>query len=455
MQSPTDPKVLTIVLAAGEGTRMRASRPKVLHAIGCRSLLDHVLLTAAAAGGDLAGVVGPGQDKVAAAVAAIAPAASVFVQHERRGTAHAVLAARAAIDKSRGDVLVAFADTPLVRAGTLSRLRAALAAGAAVAVLGFRPADPAGYGRLITDGDRLVAIREEKDASTAERAITLCNAGLMALSGDVALTILDRIGDDNAKREFYLTDAVAIARAMGRAAVALETEEDEVRGVNTQGQLAEAEAVLQRRLRAAALEAGVTMTAPDTVHLAADTKLASDVTIEPYVVFGPGVTVERGATIRSFSHIEGADVGAGTTVGPFARLRPGAKLGADVRVGNFVEVKAAELEDGVRANHLAYIGDARVGAGANVGAGTITCNYDGVDKHRTDIGAGAFIGSNSALVAPVTIGDGAYVGSGSVVTGNVPADALAIGRARQVVKEGWAARLRRMKSAGKHKPPHG
>ena len=455
MTANKDARGLTVVLAAGEGTRMRSSRPKVLHQIGSLSLLGHVLATCARAGGDLAVVIGPGQETVAAAVADSAPAAAVFVQTERRGTAHAVLCARDAIVANGGDVLVAFADTPLVQPQTLERLRAAIAAGAAVVVLGFRPADPTGYGRLITEGDRLIAIREEKDATEAERAITLCNAGLMALKGDVALAILDRIDDSNAKREFYLTDAVAIARANGREAVALETEEDEVRGVNTQGQLAEAEAVLQRRLRAAALEAGVTMVAPDTVHLAADTKLAADVTIEPYVVFGPGVTVERGATIRAFSHLEGAHVGARTTVGPFARLRPGAQLGADVRVGNFVEVKAAELEDGVRANHLSYIGDARVGAHANVGAGTITCNYDGADKHRTDIGAGAFIGSNSALVAPVKIGDGAYVGSGSVVTDDVPPDALALGRGRQVVKEGWAARLRQAASGGKTKPQQG
>jgi bifunctional UDP-N-acetylglucosamine pyrophosphorylase/glucosamine-1-phosphate N-acetyltransferase len=444
---------LTVVLAAGEGTRMRSSRPKVLHAIGARTLLGHVLAAVRAAADATAVVIGPGQDAVAAAVKAMAPDAAVFVQTERRGTAHAVLAARAALAQGADDVLIVFADTPLITPPTLQRLRAALAEGHAVAVLGFCPADPTGYGRLITENGGLLAIREEKDASAAERAITLCNAGLMALRGDVALPILDRIDDNNAKGEFYLTDAVAIAREMGLDAVALVTEEDEVRGVNTQAQLAEADAVLQRRLRAAALEAGVTMVAPDTVHLAADTKLAADVTIEPYVVFGPGVTVESGATIRSFSHLEGAHIGQGTIVGPFARLRPGARLGAGVKVGNFVEVKAAELEDGVRANHLSYIGDARVGARANVGAGTITCNYDGVDKHRTDIGAGAFIGSNSSLVAPVSIGEGAYVGSGSVVTADVPSGGLALGRARQVVKEGWAARLRKLKSGGKKKTP--
>jgi bifunctional UDP-N-acetylglucosamine pyrophosphorylase/glucosamine-1-phosphate N-acetyltransferase len=443
---------LTIVLAAGEGTRMRSSRPKVLHAIGGRSLVAHVMAAVRETAGAAAVVIGPGQDKVAAAVAAAMPAAKIFVQAERRGTAHAVLAARDAIALGADDILVVFADTPLVRPRTLARLREPLAQGKAVAVLGFRPADPSGYGRLIMEGDRLIAIREHKDASAAERAIPLCNAGLMALRGDAALTILDRIGDQNAKREFYLTDAVAVARQMGLDAAAIETEEDEVRGINSQGQLAEAEAVLQRRLRDAALDAGVNMVAPETVHLAADTKLGRDVVIEPFVVFGPGVVVEDGAVIRSFSHLEGAHVGQGTTIGPYARLRPGARLGANVRIGNFVEVKESEIADGARANHLSYIGDTTVGAGANIGAGTITCNYDGTAKHRTEIGEGAFIGSNSALVAPVKVGDRAYVGSGSVITREVPADALAIGRSRQVVKEGWVTRLRSLTSAGTKKP---
>jgi bifunctional UDP-N-acetylglucosamine pyrophosphorylase / glucosamine-1-phosphate N-acetyltransferase len=441
---------LVVVLAAGEGTRMRNSRPKVLHAIGGRSLIAHVLSAVGATDRATAVVVGPGQEAVAEAAKAVMPGAEFYVQHERRGTAHAVLAARAALARGADDVVVAFADTPLVMPETIARLRGALAAGAGVAVLGFRPADPTGYGRLIVDGEgMLLAIREEKDASPAERALGLCNSGLMALVGDAALSILEQIRDDNAKREFYLTDAVVVARAMGLAAVALETEEDEVRGVNTQAQLAEADAVLQRRLRAAAHEAGVTMVAPETVYLCVDTKLGRDVTIEPYVVFGPGVTVEDGALIRSFSHLEGARVGRGARVGPFARLRPGADLDADVHVGNFVEVKKAHLETGAKANHLAYIGDARVGAGANVGAGTIFCNYDGFSKHLTEIGKDAFIGSNSALVAPVKIGDGAYVASGSVITGDVPADSVAFGRARQAVKEGFATRLRAVLRAGK------
>ena len=299
-------------------------------------------------------------------------------------------------------------------------------------------------------GDELVAIREDRDATPEERKIRFCNGGLMALAGKHALPILKRIDNSNAKGEFYLTDAVAIAREMGLKAVAIETLEDDVRGINTKAQLAEAEAVLQKRLRAAALEAGVTMVAPETVFLSADTKFGKDVTIEPNVVFGPGVSVDDGAMIRSFSHLEGAHVGKNARVGPFARLRPGADLGQDVHIGNFVEIKAAKIEQGAKANHLAYIGDARVGADANVGAGTITCNYDGVAKHHTDIGKGAFIGSNSALVAPVKIGDGAYIGTGSVITKDVPAGALAIARAKQAVKEGWAKRLRQVKALGKN-----
>jgi bifunctional UDP-N-acetylglucosamine pyrophosphorylase/glucosamine-1-phosphate N-acetyltransferase len=446
---------LAIVLAAGEGTRMRSSRAKALHELGHRSLLAHVVNAAIKAGAnEIAVVVGPGQGAVAKEALRVAPKAQVFEQAQRRGTAHAVLVAKKAIapksgSRSAADILVMFADTPLVRPENLNELRAALAQGAAVAVLGFTPADPAGYGRLVMQGDALTAIREERDASAAERAIGFCNGGLMALAGDKALAILERIGNANAKGEYYLTDAVAIAREMGLKAVAIEAEEDDVRGINTQAQLAEAEAVQQRRLRAAALEAGVSMVAPETVFLSADTKFGKDVVIEPNVVFGPGVTVEDGALIRAFSHLEGAHVGKGARVGPFTRLRPGADLGPEVHIGNFVEVKQSTIEAGAKANHLSYIGDARVGEGANIGAGTITCNYDGVAKHHTDIGKRAFIGSNSALVAPVKIGDGAYVGSGSVVTKDVPADALVVGRAKQTVREGWAKRLRQLKVLGK------
>ena len=444
-------RCLAIVLAAGEGFRMRSSLPKALHAIGGRTLLEHVLRSAVLAGGaEIAVVVGPDHDAVAAQARKLAPQAQIFVQSERLGTAHAVLAAKQAITRGADDILVVFADTPLLRPETLANLRAALERGAAVAVLGFKPADPQGYGRLVMNGGELVAIREQNDATLEELAIAFCNGGLMALAGDKAIPILERIGNVNAKGEYYLTDAVAIARDMGLKAVAIETGEDDVRGINTKAQLAQAEAVLQTSLRAAALEAGVTMIAPQTVYLAADTKLGRDVTIEPNVVFGPGVTVEDGALIRSFSHLEGAHVGKGARIGPFARLRPGTELGQDVHIGNFVEVKAAQIEAGAKANHLSYIGDARVGEGANIGAGTITCNYDGIAKHRTDIGARAFIGSNSSLVAPVKIGDGAYVGSGSVVTKDVPANALAVARSKQTVKEGWAKRLRQLKGLSKN-----
>ncbi len=443
---------LAIVLAAGEGKRMHSARPKVLHAIAGRSLLAHVLAAVAETGVTATAVViGIGQETVAAEAKRLLPGAECFVQREPRGTAHAALAARPAIERRSDDILIVYGDTPFVRPATLTRLRAALAAGAAVAVLGFRPADPTGYGRLIVAGDQLVAIREHAEASARERTIGLCNGGIMALAGAHALAILERIGERNRKGEFYLTDAVEIARGMKLNAVAVEVEEDEVRGINTKTQLAEAEAVAQQRLRKAALEAGVTLVAPETVFLSADTKFGKDVLVEPYVVFGEKVKVEDGAIIHSFSHLVGAHIGKGASVGPFARLRRGTRLGEGARIGNFVEAKEATIEAGAKANHLSYIGDALVGADANVGAGTITCNYDGNAKHRTTIGKGAFIGSNSALVAPVEIGAGAYVGSGSVITENVPAGALALGRGRQIIKEGWAMRLRGSKTPGKKK----
>jgi bifunctional UDP-N-acetylglucosamine pyrophosphorylase/glucosamine-1-phosphate N-acetyltransferase len=442
---------LAIVLAAGEGTRMRARLPKVLHTIAGRTLLAHVLAAASQADcGTIAIVAGPDHAAVVREAKALVPGVQIFEQRERRGTAHAVLAARAAIAKAASDVIVMFGDTPLVSAQALTALRGALSSEVAVAVLGFRAADPTGYGRLLMRGDELVAIREDNDAMPGERKIALCNGGLMALAGRHALAILDRIDNKNAKQEYYLTEAVAIARDMGLKATVIETTEDDVRGINTKAQLAEAEAVMQQRLRGAAMEAGVTMIAPETVFLSADTKLGKDVVIEPNVVFGPGVIVEDGATIKSFSHLEGAHVGKDARVGPFARLRPGADLAHDVHIGNFVEVKAAKVEAGAKANHLAYIGDARVGEGANIGAGTITCNYDGTHKHRTDIGKRAFIGSNSSLVAPVKVGDDAYVGSGSVVTKDVPAGALAVARARQAIKEGWVKRLQQVKALGKN-----
>ena len=446
---------LAIVLAAGEGTRMRSARPKVMHALAGRSMLAHVLAAVGAAGTTAtAVVVGPKQDEVAEEAKRALPGAEIFVQHARKGTAHAVLAGKAAIARKKpDDILIVFGDTPLIAPATLQRLRAPLVKGAAIAVLAFRPENPTGYGRVIVRDGAVVAIREEADANARERAVALCNGGIMAFDGKHALAILEKIGNANRKHEFYLTDAVAIARGMKLAAVAVEGEEDDVRGINTKAQLAEAESVTQQRLRKAALEAGVTLIAPETVYLSADTKFGKDVTVEPYVVFGEKVKVDDSAVIRSFSHLTGAHVGRGAIVGPFARLRPGAKLHEDVHIGNFVEVKEATVEAGAKANHLSYIGDATVGAGSNIGAGTITCNYDGVGKRRTEIGADVFIGSNSSLVAPVKIGAGAYVGSGSVITANVPADALALGRSRQVVKEGWASRLRSLKNLRKKQAP--
>ncbi len=441
---------LTVVLAAGEGTRMRSAVPKVLHPVAGRSLLAHVIGAAPKGAGDaLAVVIGPDHEAVALEAKRLRPDVRVFVQRERRGTADAVRTARDAMAGGVDDLVVAFGDTPLISAETLARLREPLAHGAALAVLGFRAKDPSGYGRLLLEGDHLAAIREQADASAAERGITLCNAGVMAFDGRRALSILDRIGNANSKGEFYLTDAVGIVRDLGWEAVVIETNEDEVRGINTKAQLAEAEQVMQARLRQAALEAGVTMVAPDTVYLAADTVFGKDVTIEPFVVIGPGVSISDGAVIHSFSHVVQASIGRNASVGPYARLRPGTTLGEGVRIGNFVETKAATLEPGVKVNHLSYIGDAHIGAKANIGAGTITCNYDGFGKHKTLIGAGAFVGTNSSLVAPVNIGRGAYIGSGSVITRDVPDNALALERSQQTIREGGATRYRELKTGEK------
>ncbi|MDB5522004.1 MAG: UDP-N-acetylglucosamine pyrophosphorylase / glucosamine-phosphate N-acetyltransferase [Tardiphaga sp.] len=441
---------LTIVLAAGEGTRMRSSLPKVLHEVAGQSLLTHVLTAAPSGHGTaLAVVVGPDRDDVAGAARRARPDARTFVQHDRLGTAHAVLAARDAIAQGADDLLVAFGDTPLISATTFARLRAPLANGAALVVLGFRAVDPTGYGRLVTDGEQLVAIREQSEASAAEREITLCNAGVMAFDGTTALKVIEAIGNANSKNEFYLTDAVEIVRTMGLRASVIETDEDEVRGINTKAQLAQAEAIMQTRLREAALTAGVTLVAPETVYLAADTIFGKDVTIEPFVVLGPGVSIGDGAVIHAFSHIVQTKIGGQASVGPYARLRPGTSLGLGAKVGNFVEIKSAIIEDGAKVNHLTYIGDAHIGAKANIGAGTITCNYDGFDKHKTTIGAGAFIGSNSSLVAPVTIGAGAYIGSGSVITKDVADNALALERNQQTVRDDWGTRFRAAKARGR------
>ena len=451
MSSANSRSALAIVLAAGEGTRMKSGRPKVLHEIAGRSMLAHVLTSVAGAkAGGVAVVVGPGREDVRAEAAKLCAETEIFVQDQRLGTAHAVLAARDAIARGHDDILVLFADTPLVTTATILALRAALEDGAAVAALGFEATNPFGYGRLIRDdAGRLVAIREEKDASDAERAITLCNAGLMAIDGRRALELLRDVGADNAKGEYYLTDIIEIACAKGLEARVVVGAESEVLGVNDRAQLAQAERIAQDRLRRAAMLGGATLIAPETVFLNADTKLGRDVLIEPHVVFGPGVEVADGAHIHAFSRIEGALIGAGAHVGPFARLRPGTNLGPGAKVGNFVEIKSTTLGAGAKVSHLTYLGDAEIGADANIGAGTITCNYDGFFKYKTRIGDGAFIGSNSSLVAPVTIGAGAYVGSGSVVTGDVAEDALAVARGRQVVKAGWARAFREARRAKK------
>ncbi len=443
--------IAAIVLAAGQGTRMKSRLPKVLHALAGRPMIGHVLAAVdALSPARVVVVVAPGMDAVAAA----APGAAIAVQEQPLGTAHAVLAAREALAGFEGDVLILFGADPLITPETLARMVAArnAAPGAAVVVLGMRPDDPGAYGRLVLDRDgALDRIVEFRDASPEERAIPLCNAGVMAVDGTHLFALLDAVGNDNAKGEYYLTDIVAVARARGLRCAVVEGDADELKGVDSRADLAVAEALMQARLRAAALAAGVTMIDPSTVYLAFDTEIAEDVVIEPNVVFGPGVRVGRGARIRAFSHIEGAEIAAGAQIGPFARLRPGASVGEAARIGNFVEVKAAAIEDGAKVNHLSYVGDARVGAGANVGAGTITCNYDGFSKSRTEIGAGAFIGSNTALVAPVSVGDGAIVGAGSVVTRDVPADAVATTRAPQDTRPGAAKRLRARKQRAKER----
>jgi bifunctional UDP-N-acetylglucosamine pyrophosphorylase/glucosamine-1-phosphate N-acetyltransferase len=453
--------LLTIVLAAGKGTRMKSALPKVLHPIAGLSMIGHVLSAARAAGSGLSAVVvGPGMERVAREARQENEAIEVFVQEEQLGTGHAVLSARRLIERHAGDVMVLYGDTPLITGKTLKALRAALDDGAALAVLGFRPADPSGYGRLLTDGaGNLLAIREEKDATEGERAVGFCNSGVMAFRTPGLLAILDRIGNDNAKGEYYLTDAIEIARGDGLRAAAVEGPEREVLGVNSRDQLAAAEAIWQEARRREVMLGGATLVDPGTVWLSHDTRIGEDVLIEPNVFFGPGVTVEDRVVIKANTHIQGYDqksragaiIRSGAEIGPFARLRPGADIGPDVHVGNFVEVKNTRMEAGAKANHLAYVGDGEVGAGANIGAGTIFCNYDGFSKHKTVIGAGAFIGSNASLVAPVRIGDGAYVGSGSVVSRDVSPDALAITRPPQTERPGWAAKFRTMMERRKDK----
>ena len=434
---------LAVILAAGESTRMKSSMSKVLHPVANRPMIAHVMDAVAQTGiSSVALVVGRNADEVAKAAGIDGVAVEPYLQKERLGTGNAVLAAREAIGRGYDDILVAYGDVPLITEGPLRAAREGLAAGNDVVVTGFHTDRPTGYGRLLVENGELVAIREEKDASEAERAVTWCNSGLMAINGRKALDLLGRIGNDNAKGEYYMTDAVAIAHGRGLDVAAIEVPYDNVLGINTRAELAEAEAVWQQRRRRATMLDGVTLIDPATVYFSHDTEIGRDTVVEPNVWFGPGVKVGEGVAIHAFSHLEGTRIAKGGSVGPFARLRPGANLAEGAKVGNFCEVKQADIGPGAKVNHLTYIGDASIGAKANIGAGTITCNYDGFAKHRTEIGAGAFIGSNSALVAPVRIGDGAYVSTGSIVTQDVPDDGLAFGRARQVNKEGRGRKLR-------------
>ena len=437
-----------VLLAAGKGTRMQSDRPKAMHRLGGQPMIRQLLGSVETLSPDrIVVVIGPDMDDVADTVA---PYVSV-VQTERLGTGHAVLQARSVLKDFRGDVLVLFADTPLIMADTISGLINARIQGEGfnIAVLGFCLENPIGYGRLITDetGD-LLGIIEEQDATEEQRGIKLCNSGAMVFEGNILFDLLEKISKDNAKGEYYLTDVISCARDEGKRCAVFEGSEEELHGVNSRADLARAESILQTRLRLRALSNGVTLQDPSTTWMSVDTRFGKDVTVGPNVFLGPGVDIGDRVEIRAFSHLEGVVVKADAMIGPFARLRPNAVVGERVRIGNFVEVKESEIESGAKINHLAYIGDARVGEGANIGAGTITCNYDGLSKHRTDIGANAFIGSNSALVAPVSIGDRAMVGAGSTITDDIEADALAVTRADQKTVKGGSARWRKRHSPG-------
>ncbi|HEV7289485.1 bifunctional UDP-N-acetylglucosamine diphosphorylase/glucosamine-1-phosphate N-acetyltransferase GlmU [Sphingomonas sp.] len=443
--------IAAIILAAGSGTRMKSDTHKVLHRIAGKPMLLHLTDAFAAAGAaEKVVVVGARREQVEAAVAPLG--VKIAHQGEQLGTAHAALMAREALAGFDGVVIVAFGDTPFLSAHTIAAMAARLDAADAprVAVLGFRPDDAKAYGRIIADADGAIAkMVEYKDATPEERAVDLCNSGVTAVRAADLWPLLDRVGNDNAAGEYYLPDIVMLALADRDRAVVVETDADEVIGINSRAELAYAEDRWQAARRAQAMADGATLIAPETVWFAHDTVLGRDVTVEPNVVFGPGVTVADGVTIRAFCHIEGATIATGAEVGPYARLRPGTVLGEKSKVGNFVETKKAVLGKGAKANHLTYLGDAQVGEGANIGAGTITCNYDGFFKYPTVIGAGAFVGSNSALVAPVSIGEGAIVGAGSVVTKDVEADALALVRPEQTARAGWAKRFRAAMAARK------
>lgn len=436
-------ELLSIILAAGEGTRMRSALPKVLHQVGGLSMVGHTVRTAVAAGSTaLAVVIGPGHEAVQKMVAGIAPTASFATQHDRKGTGHAVRQAEAVYKDATGHVVVLYADTPLVSKATLSGIAARLDAGADIVVVGFRPADATGYGRLLTENGRLLAIREHKDATEAERAIGLCNSGIMGFRAETLRSVIDRIGNANLKGEFYLTDAVELANTDGRRVEFVEADPNEVIGVDDRRKLAQAETQFQQLRRDDFMRAGVTLRDPATVYFSYDTTIGRDVTIFPNVVFGPGVKIGDNVEIRAFCDIEDVVIGQGASIGPFARIRGGAELGENVHLGNFVEVKKSKLGDGVKAGHLSYLGDAEIGARTNIGAGTITSNYDGVNKSKTIIGEDVFIGSHTSLVAPVTVGDRAYTASGSTINKDVEPEAMAISRARQENKPGYGPKLR-------------
>ena len=430
---------------------MKSDLPKVLHQVGGRAMMDWAIAAAKAAGvSRIIAVVGTHSQQVHEHAAKALGADAVAVQQQALGTAHAVRAAEAALAGFDGDVAVLYADTPLVTGERINLLFETRAKAGGIAVLGFEAGNPFGYGRLITDSaGKLERIVEEKDANEAERAVKLCNSGVVAAEASVLLGLLAQVKNENAKGEYYLTDVIGLGRAAGISSTIVMGDGTEVLGVNARGELAQAEAAFQARARAAAMAAGVTMIDPNTVYFSYDTEIANDVVIEPNVYFGPGVKIAKGARIKAFSHFEGAEIGEGANVGPFARLRPGTKLGAGVKIGNFVEVKNANFGPQAQASHLTYVGDADVGARANLGCGTITCNYDGFDKYRTTIGDDAFIGSDTALVAPVTIGKGAYTGTGSVITKDVPDGALAVARAKQMNIEGWADKNRAKKQKAK------
>jgi len=450
---PKREPIAVVVLAAGKGTRMRSDFPKVLHKAAGRTLLGHVLHSAAEAKPERTVVIsGPEMPEVGEEARSIVPEAAIAIQEKRQGTGHAVGIAKDGLKGFEGTVLVLYGDVPLIRPETILALAQAVTEESPLAVLGFRAANPTGYGRLIQNrAGKLIAIREELDTTVDERRIDLCNSGFIGIKAKLLWELLPRITNDNAKHEYYLTDLVGLTVGQGRQVALAECPEAEVHGVNTRAQLAQIESLLQTRYRQGAMDNGATLIDPASVFLSADTEIGKDVTIEPHVVIGPHVRIGDDVEILAFSHIEGATIANGVRIGPFARLRPGADIGKNAHIGNFVEIKKAKIGEGAKANHLTYIGDARIGARSNIGAGTITCNYDGFEKHVTEIGADVFVGSNTALVAPVSVGDGSNIAAGSVITQNVPNDALAIARGRQTVKPGWAKKYRELKKAKKQK----